>query len=128
MRRRNWTDEEIQTMKRMYEEGANFSQIAVAIDRDKTLVGKKCREVGIAPYLRRQSPKELWSDEETQKLETLLNAGCTMMQASRALQKSEPSVRGKAVRMGLTPGPGVDRMPNTHSPAIQRAMTKRWVA
>lgn len=96
MRGKPWSEEETQTLLKMYEEEASPQDAAVVLGRDVKRIYEKCRRLGISMRHKRE-----WSTKELAKLHEMYRAGKSIDDISAEIGRTSCAVKAKARTEGL---------------------------
>lgn len=90
--KRSWTDEEVERLRQMRENGIKIGDMAFELNRSNDSVYQKLRELGYTETVRN------WTDEELARLDELRGHGATYEQIGKELNRSPSAVRGMVTR------------------------------
>ncbi len=101
MKERYWTEEEVETVRRLKGQGFKLSQIAEQLGRSYDGVRGVSRRF-VCERANRRKAMRPWSDREVVYLEAAASRGVTLGQAAGHLRRSQSSVKKFAWRRNLT--------------------------
>jgi len=93
-----WTSEEVETLRKMYADGATYRDVAEKLGRTHSAVWEKARKIGIS---KRENTGHLWSESEVAELIKLAEAGVHGEAISRRLGRTRHAVNKKAAKLGI---------------------------
>ena len=93
-----WSAEETQRMIEMWNDGKSATYIATTLGRGTSTVFTKLREeLGREP----RPARKVWTDDEIQRLKSLVAQGKSVSEISRIMERSESAVKNTMTNLGF---------------------------
>lgn len=93
-----WTKEEDEKMRRMYEKGFSTNEIAAELKRTSGATYFRKKKLGIQEPKRKRAKIQRITEEEKQIIERLINESCSYLVISNILKKGERVIRAYTAR------------------------------
>lgn len=93
--RRNWTEDEIEKLICMYNDGASYIDIMEAVRHSESSIATKLTQLRSRGRIAGVRSKDAWTQEEVDTLLTMKDQGHSLEKISKALGKSYASVWSK---------------------------------
>ena len=93
--RHDWTEDEIEKLIRMYEDGASYIEIMEAVRHSESSIATKLTQLRSRGRIAGVRSKDAWTQEEVDTLLTMKAQGQSIEKISKAMGKSYASVWSK---------------------------------
>lgn len=90
--RRNWTPEDVETLIRMYTEGASYIEISEAVRHAESSIATKLTQLRKEGRITSTRSKEAWTQEQVDTLLTMKAQGRTLEEVGEVIGKSYTAV------------------------------------